>query len=123
MSFKVEVYQGSYRYFHAGAEVNLDSSGNIASVTYDKYTSSVTDTNCSKTLDENTIDFTKLGKIASSLYSGNYIIKVAYSYLWVYGNTVSEIALIKTTATLSADLMIDYTKPSITMKKQQILIL
>ncbi len=117
MSFKVEVYQGSYRYFHAGAEVNLDSSGNIASVTYDKYTSSVTDTNCSKTLDENTIDFSKLGKIASSLYSGNYTIKVTYSYLWVYGNTVSELALIKTTATLSADLMIDYTKPSITMRK------
>ncbi len=118
MSFKVEVYQGNSRYFHAGAQVNLDSSGNIASVTYDKYSSTTTDTNCSKTLDENTIDFSKLGKIASSIYSGTYSIKVTYSYMWIYGNNVSDLAIIKTTANMSVDLIIDYTKPSISMKRK-----
>ncbi len=118
MSFKVEAYKGSVRHFHAGAEVNLDSSGNIVSVTYDKYTSTITDTNCSKTLDDTTIDFSKLGKIASSLYSGSYTIKVTYSYLWVYGSTYTDIAIIKTTATMNIDLIIDYTKPTIEMKKK-----
>ena len=115
LSFKVTVKKNGSTYFHAGATVNLDSSNNVASVTYDKNGSYsyVTPESGATAL----IDFSKIGKVASSLYSGDYTIYVEYSYFWIYQPSTSSLAIVKTTATSTASLKIDYTKPSITMQK------
>ena len=118
-SVKVEVYKGTTRCFHAGASINYDDSLNVKSVTYDKYTSSITDTNCSTNFDNGEIiDLSKLGKVPSSLYAGDYTIKVTYSYIWYYIKTASAGVLFQTTAALNASLSIDTTKPVVTMSKK-----
>lgn len=122
--FRIEIVRNGYSYFHAGAKVNLDSAGEkIESVTYDKHTTKTTDTNCNKDVQQGEIiDFSKLGKIASSLYDGDYTIKLTYRYSWLYVEGaltagIPNLCLMSTTATSEIPLIIDYTKPVLSLKK------
>ena len=122
--FKIEIYKNGTRYFHAGAETTWSKSGTnaeVSKITYDKNGTYSYDTE-SKTLStDNTslVDFTKLGKIASSLSSGTYEVKVTYKYIWIKGNTTSgmSMAYMQTTATSTTSLVIDTTAPTITTVK------
>ena len=121
--FKVEIYKNGTRYFHAGAETTFKINGTNAElekVTYDKNGSYTYDTSVNelKTDSPSVIDFTKLGKIASSLNSGTYEVKVTYKYVWMKGTT-SPIALayMQTTATSTTSLIIDTTAPTLNVVK------
>lgn len=121
--FKVEIYKNGTRYFHAGAESTFKINGSNAElerVTYDKNGSYTYDTSTNelKTDSTSVIDFTKLGKIASSLSSGTYDVKVTYKYIWMKGST-GPLALgyMQTTATSTTSLVIDTTSPLITAVK------
>jgi uncharacterized protein (DUF427 family) len=115
--FTFEVYKGSTRYFHASAKVETGSSvADFKDIVYDKNGSTTTvayASSGSSTISQ-VIDFSKLGKISSGLYSGSYTIKVTYKYLWIYSAN-SKMGIYVTTATNSASLLIDYTNPSIAM--------
>lgn len=125
--FKVEIYKNGTLYFHAGASTTMtksDSNLTFDKVTYDKNGTYIDSEIGDVTFDNPTIiDFSKLGKIASSLYSGNYDVKVTYSYLWVKGDTSTtdssswNMAFIKTTSTQNTSLVIDYTNPTLTVLK------
>lgn len=116
LSFKVTIKKNGSTYFHGGAWINMDSSNNVTSVTYDKNGTYSYDTSKTANSDNQYIDLSKVGKLSSSLHSGDYTISVEYSYLWVIGNS-TKIGIIKTTATSSVTLKIDYTKPTATMQK------
>jgi hypothetical protein len=115
--FTFEVYKGSTRYFHASAKVETGSSvADFKDIVYDKNgsTTTVAYTSSGSSTISQIIDFSKLGKISSGLYSGSYTIKVTYKYLWIYSAN-SKMGIYVTTATNSASLLIDYTNPSIAM--------
>ena len=120
LSFNVEAYKGTTRYFHAGATINMNDSNQLTDIVYDKFTSKTTESleNKTYTSGEEAIDFSKIGKVASSLPSGEYTIKVTYSYFWAYADSSTSVAIVKTTATMSSSLSIDTTKPTITMAKK-----
>jgi hypothetical protein len=112
LDFKVEIYNGSSRRFIAEAKVNMDSSYNVTSLTYNKNGTTTSESyNSSSTT---WIDPTKLGKIPSTLYSGTYSIKVTYSYMWIRNTGMSNLAIIQETATNNATLIVDYTNPIVT---------
>lgn len=120
LSYKVTIRKYGSTYFHAGATINMDSNNSATSITYDKDGNVTTDTSVkgkSFQNGEQPIDFSKLGKVPSHLYSGDYTIEVEYSYLWVMMPRVGSIGLMKTTATMTASLKIDYTKPTISLEK------
>jgi hypothetical protein len=115
--FTFEVYRGSTRCFHASAVAETTSSiATFKDIVYDRNgtTTTVAYTSSGGTGLEQILDFSKLGKISSGLYSGSYTIKVTYKYLWIYSAN-SKMGIYVTTATNSASLLIDYTNPSIAM--------
>jgi hypothetical protein len=115
--FTFEVFKGSTRYFHASAKAETGTNiADFKDIVYDKNgsTTTVAYTSSGSSTISQIIDFSKLGKISSGLYSGSYTIKVTYKYLWAYMQN-SQIGIYTTTATNSASLLIDYTNPSIAM--------
>ena len=127
--FNIEVYKDGTKYFHAGANTTFSTSGNninVDKVTYDKNGSYSTVSNV--TLDVNNdktdiIDFSKLGKIASSLNNGSYTINLTYKYMWFKGDTTSSnfsdwnYSVMQTTAKSTTNLVIDDVAPTIGVTK------
>lgn len=118
--FRFDVFRGSSRVFYAEAK-SEDVTVNGESKT--KYTynrnGSTTSTTGNAVYNDNYVpfDFSKLGRIPSTLYSGSYTIRVIYSYLWVGKDSKGITGIMSTTATNNASLIIDYTKPTLSLAK------
>ncbi|MCI2110845.1 MAG: hypothetical protein LKK13_00660 [Bacilli bacterium] len=116
--FKFEICKGSSRYFIAEATAKATGTDNKQTqLTYNRngsVSSSIVDS--VSTTNYTPFDYSKLGRISSSLYSGSYTINVTYSYEWIAGSG-AKMALVSSTATNSATLLIDYTSPTISMVK------
>lgn len=118
--FRFDVFRGSSRVFYAEAKSKDVTVNGESKTRYTYYRNgSTTSTTGNAVYNDNYVpfDFSKLGRIPSTLYSGSYTIRVIYSYLWVGKDSKGITGIMSTTATNNASLIIDYTKPTLSLAK------
>lgn len=105
-SYLFEIYNGSTRRFYVSATITISNS---------IYTTVLNKNGTTSTSTSSEYNFTPavFGKLSSGLYSCNYTMNLTTTYQWVSMPTTTSMTVYQTTATMSGNLQIDYTSPTV----------